>query len=358
MKWLLAFFSIILTLTLLELGLRFSGYTAKSMYWSWAVDGRLHTIDSKLIYKQVANYVNNEEELFTDKHGFKLHGGSDSQERPRKVAVVGDSFVWGNTGMNLTYPSILQEELKELTQQSYTVTNAGVSGYGTDQQYVLIKDNLIPEIRPEVIVWNVNINDITDNFDRPLFDFKDEVLRPIPGWMHSIYLQGLVLNILGRTPLKHTLLANLLVYSLEHVRFFHVSTTPEQVDQWSLQKMSHLFKEMKKLCNEKQIQLVFVISPSQSYLEKLEGWEDDEKLITGIKDTLKDERVVDMNQVFIEQQDLLAIHSEQDKVLGITTAPESLFLDESMRFPRGHWHPSEKGNFVMAESVARTFFAH
>jgi hypothetical protein len=358
MKWLLSLFSVILTVVLLELVLHISGYTPKPIYWSWAVDGRLYTIDSKLIYKQVTSYTNTEQELYTDMKGYKLHGeGENLQEHSKQVAVVGDSFVWGNTAMNFTYPYILQEKLKEQTKQAYKVTNAGMSGYGTDQQYVFIKDNVIPELDPEVIVWNVNLNDVGDDVYRPLFDLKDGSLRPIPGWVHSIYLQGLVSNIIGRTLLKHTLLANLIIYSIEYVKLFQISATPDQAAQWSLQKKSILFKEMKKLCNEKQIQLVFVISPSQRYVEKLEGWEQDDQLLVGIKDVLKDEQVIDLNQVFAAQQDLLAIRSQQDKVLGITTEPETLFLDESILFPRGDWHPSIKGNSVMAESVVRAFFS-
>lgn len=346
MKWLLTLVSIILTVIALELGLRFSGYTSKEIYWSWAVDGRLYNIDSRLIYKQVANYMNAEQGVYTDKNGYKIHDNQQHfQVNAKRVAVVGDSVVWGNTPMNGTYPYLLQELITQQTKQRYIVTNAGISGYGTDQQYLFIKDDVIPEVSPEIIVWNVNINDITDNIHRPLFDLKDEKLHFIPGWKHSIYLQGLVLNILGHSPLKHTLLANLILHSLEHVEFFRISTNPEQATHWSLQKMTVLFREMKKLCNEKQIELVFVISPSQRYIEKLEGWEDDEKLIVGIKDVLKGEKVVDTNQVLTAQQ---------DKVLGISTDVETIFLDESVLFPRGYWHPSAKGNLIMAESVTQS----
>src|SRR5438105_839974 len=64
-----------------------------------------------------------------------------------KILFVGDSFVWGNDVE-------AQERFTDLLRKAlpaYEIVNAGVSGYGTDQEYLWLK-RLWDRIEPAVVV--------------------------------------------------------------------------------------------------------------------------------------------------------------------------------------------------------------
>jgi hypothetical protein len=74
------------------------------------------------------------------------------------VMFVGDSFVWG-------YDVEADERFTEVIRQSlpgHRIVNAGVSGYGTDQEYLLLR-RLWDRIKPDVVVLIYFQNDRFDN---------------------------------------------------------------------------------------------------------------------------------------------------------------------------------------------------
>jgi hypothetical protein len=75
------------------------------------------------------------------------------------MLVIGDSFVWGvDAEANERFTDLLRSRLS-----SHTIVNAGVSGYGTDQEYLLLQ-RLWPTIRPAVVVLIFcTANDRLDN---------------------------------------------------------------------------------------------------------------------------------------------------------------------------------------------------
>jgi hypothetical protein len=80
-----------------------------------------------------------------------------AKERPR-LAVVGDSFVWGyNVEADERFTEKLQEQLPR-----WEVVNLGVSGYGTDQEYLLSR-RVLPALRPDVVLLVYCLNDSHDN---------------------------------------------------------------------------------------------------------------------------------------------------------------------------------------------------
>ena len=66
--------------------------------------------------------------------------------RPRML-FIGDSFVWGvDAEAEERFTDLLRSRLS-----SHAVVNAGVSGYGTDQEYLLLR-RIWPAIQPAVVV--------------------------------------------------------------------------------------------------------------------------------------------------------------------------------------------------------------
>lgn len=67
-------------------------------------------------------------------------------DRP-SMLFIGDSFVWGvDAEADERFTNILRKRIPD-----YNLVNAGVSGYGTDQEYLLLR-KLWPAVRPKVLV--------------------------------------------------------------------------------------------------------------------------------------------------------------------------------------------------------------
>jgi GDSL-like Lipase/Acylhydrolase family len=105
------------------------------------------------------------------------------------MLVIGDSFVWGvDAEANERFTDLLRRRLS-----NNTIVNAGVSGYGTDQEYLLLQ-RIWPTFRPAVVVLTFcTANDRLDNgtnirydgYQKPYIDTATDgtlVLRgqPVP----------------------------------------------------------------------------------------------------------------------------------------------------------------------------------
>jgi hypothetical protein len=83
-----------------------------------------------------------------------------------KILFLGDSFVWGN---DVEVHERFTEHLREALR-GHDIVNAGVSGYGTDQEFLLLK-RLWDRIAPAVVVLMVTVvNDRWDNASSVRYD--------------------------------------------------------------------------------------------------------------------------------------------------------------------------------------------
>jgi len=85
--------------------------------------------------------------------------------KPR-ILLVGDSFVWGNdVEADERFTDLLRKALP-----NYDIVNAGVSGYGTDQQFLWLK-RLWDRVEPAVVVLMFTVvNDRWDNISNVRYD--------------------------------------------------------------------------------------------------------------------------------------------------------------------------------------------
>jgi lysophospholipase L1-like esterase len=135
-----------------------------------AVPPSIYEADSTLIYRPVAggrkNFVHNAANGGgTIRVDINDAGFRGPPLRPdgtaRRVAVFGDSFIAGEfADDSLTFVRMLERNLA--TRAPTEVVNAGVTGYGPDQEYLRMQQEL-PRLAPQVVVMAVFAdNDLGD----------------------------------------------------------------------------------------------------------------------------------------------------------------------------------------------------
>lgn len=135
------------------------------------------------------------------------------------MLVIGDSFVWGvDAEVNERFTDLLRSRLS-----SITIVNAGASGYGTDQEYLLLQ-RIWATIRPSIVLLifctdNDRLDNGTnvryDGYQKPFFATAADgtlVLRgqPVPK-SRQLYIKedGLV---------RHLWLARLAIFAYVQIR--------------------------------------------------------------------------------------------------------------------------------------------
>jgi hypothetical protein len=129
------------------------------------------------------------------------------------IMFLGDSFVWGlDSEADERFTELLKPQIPD-----YKILAAGISGYGTDQEYLLLK-RLWPKVRPAVVVLIFcSDNDRLDNtsnerlnhYFKPYFATEPDgslVLKgqPVPRsqllrykedwWVHNLWLARLAVD--------------------------------------------------------------------------------------------------------------------------------------------------------------------
>jgi lysophospholipase L1-like esterase len=100
----------------------------------------------------------------------------------RRVIVLGDSFTFGQAVDDAAlFSTRLEQRLNQATPElKYQVINAGVPGYGTAQELLMLRRLAAAGIVGDVYVLNVFTNDILDNLR---LDYASRSLNPVqPGF--------------------------------------------------------------------------------------------------------------------------------------------------------------------------------
>jgi hypothetical protein len=95
-----------------------------------------------------ATYVSSARKISVKHNSLGLRDIEPQQTGKPAIAFVGDSFVWG-------YDAEVGERFTDIVRSrltSHRVVNMGVSGFGTDQEYLLLK-RMWPRIAPKTVVY-------------------------------------------------------------------------------------------------------------------------------------------------------------------------------------------------------------
>src|SRR3989344_1351024 len=131
----LIFASVLLISLQFEFILRINKYTNRDFEWvTRTKPDKIYTIDPELIFK-VKPYVK-QNRFLTDDLGLINLSNKDEEGKAQKIFIIGDSVVRGNTELNQSMPLYLFKYLLQ-TGKKFSIYNGGITGYGTDQEFVL-----------------------------------------------------------------------------------------------------------------------------------------------------------------------------------------------------------------------------
>lgn len=162
--------STLFALAAVEIGLRITGAVPPSMYEA----------DSTLIYRAAAGgqkrFVHNATNggatirVTIDDDGYR-GPPLRTDGKARRVAVFGDSFIAGEFAPDsLTFVRMLERALS--TRSPTEVVNAGVTGYGPDQEFLRMQRDL-PRLKPQVAILALFAdNDLGDLVRNRLFRLR------------------------------------------------------------------------------------------------------------------------------------------------------------------------------------------
>ena len=180
LKLLLVLGSIWLSLGIIEIGLRLAGYSYPEFY---AIDGRR----GYALRPGMEGWYRKEGEALVRINSDGMRDREHSKQKAPntlRIAVLGDSYTEAlQVPFEESFCAVLEQKLREcasLSERNVEVLNFGVSGYGTAQELITLRDH-VWQYSPDVVLLAVTTNnDISDNVralkktdDIPYFVWRD-----------------------------------------------------------------------------------------------------------------------------------------------------------------------------------------
>lgn len=365
--------SIVLSLIAVEGLLRVTNYQMKPSIWSWTQNQddefvRFHNktvykLDSRRIWSMVPGvYIN--EYIATDLNGFRFNPRHTHGETQESIIVVGDSFAWGCCGAYTeAFPYFLETFLQK-NNPSLIVHNAGSEGYGPDQEFVYLMEDVLPAYTPKKVVWTFYANDIWDANEACLFRKNGAGYLQLPAWLNSLYWHGVIVRIAAPLGLKNSRIVDAAIWAPERLtglnRFTVGCSNKDGISREDfVAKVQYFITEANKKITAMGSELLVVIAPFEMYVDpypdQVEQGQDMHGYLVEALD-IPGVRVLDANQEFLKWYQPAALsetESSSSAALGDEVAAEGqpradFFLAENIGFS----HLNDRGNEFFAEIVA------
>jgi lysophospholipase L1-like esterase len=252
------------------------------------------------------------------------------------IITLGDSFTEGfGVGREKGYPAILQRLLEE-KGWDVNVLNLGVGNTGTDQQLRVLKELVLPRVRPDIVVWQLYQNDIGDNVHQSVYGVERDKLVPWSARLHWMYLRRKIYDAL---PLPASIkqrspLLRLSFRALEAIGDWRVPKGEDAQHAWSDLKVRLAIEELERLAAAGGFKTYYVlVAPQGKYLV---DWSEPSK------------------RAHERLEAILAGRSDfVDGWFGDTGLEIDLFVDERVDPSHlGHRHLNETGYSLLAHAVS------
>lgn len=205
-----------------------------------------------------------------------------------RIEFLGDSFTWGyGVDQSQRYATIFENEINKKFQNSIEVIDMGTSGYETDQEYLLFKNEGV-KYDPDIAVLAYH-NDATFllkkeayGYPKPYFEIENSSLKlmnvPVPArnvtWDQRFYLHDN--GLFWKTILDaNYLISNLKIYVLARdallkVQFIHdlVLGKPEMTEEEYMKKalkvIDLILLDSKKIADKNHAKFIVLLIPDKN----------------------------------------------------------------------------------------------
>ena len=201
----------------------------------------------------------------------------EKREGKKKILLLGDSFTWG---YGVEFADIFFERIRE-QNASYEFINTAHSGYGIDQEYLML-DSECPEYEPDAVLLMFVLNDFAyirqdsaHGYQKPYFRIKEGALdlRNVPVSKEKKQLPGKgkskKVKFNRKYLYKHSLLFKLFEDAREDLQYRvgikKMDEFYEESDKkWVTGKM--ILEKMKRYCDNRDIKFLIVLIPNKLQL--------------------------------------------------------------------------------------------
>lgn len=194
-------------------------------------------------------------------------------DQPIRILVLGDSFAYGHgVRHQFAWPAQLETKLQQSGLPAL-VLNAAVPASTTDQQFLRLK-RLIHSQNPDIVIWMVNYNDMSESNYACLTKLVGDTLITYPAIFNIAYINALITKYLPDW-LIETRLGNLLTTTtIAGMDFFTFGCSFADGDKTDLNEQTVYFKKLPVIFNQAQtlvdqneVDLLFVLGPLQAYFD-------------------------------------------------------------------------------------------
>lgn len=111
----------------------------------------------------------------------------DSGDAKRVIVALGDSFTEGyGVAPEASWPSLVEDEFRE-NGANVRVINMGLGNSGPQQQLRVLENHVLPNLRPDDVVWTFYANDRVDDRVQSTFVVREGSLVPTDASAHWIH---------------------------------------------------------------------------------------------------------------------------------------------------------------------------
>lgn len=255
------------------------------------------------------------------------------------IVTLGDSFTAGHpVAKDDSYPAALVRRLAE-TAWNVNAVNVGLGDTGPDQQLRLLKQYVLPRLRPDIVVWAFYANDVGDNIRQAVYDIEADGLVPLDAsehwlnvrqrWFHAIPL-----------PSSIKVSSPLLGFVFKTLEIRGRDSRPE-ARAWSVAKIRLAIAELERLAIAHGFETYYVlIAPQSLYLANADpadpaSWDS--------------EGYATLHEILAERRDLINAW-----FTGSGVRAGEIFADEERDRNRlGDRHFNEAGYSMLADAIAK-----
>src|SRR5690606_23573257 len=184
-------FGFILTLSILELYLRFAEIESLSAHTYDLTLGTKVVPDRKLIFFNEGFYMGN-----TNKYGY--FGPNYPPQRSNnsfRIALLGDSYVEGFQLFDRNhFRSLIEKKLDKVLDKDVEVMNFGMSGFSLEDEYCYYT-NFVHKFDPDVLLFFLSLSDLNTNRKSSDLRGKVTIIKTLTNCMELVK-EGMLLPIL------------------------------------------------------------------------------------------------------------------------------------------------------------------